>query len=291
MARDSVLVWTPAKVNLFLEVKARRDDGYHEIETLMIAVNWYDTLEMRSDLSGELSLTCNRSDLSVGKDNLVLRAAELLRSHTGYPGGARIQLTKRIPMAAGLAGGSSDAAATLMGLNRLWELGLSRQELIELSSRIGSDIAFFFATPAAWATGRGEIVTPIPVTRMYDLVLICPSSGLSTASVYGQVRVPVTPNSGDAVKTALANGNIEELGQALFNRLQEPAMEINAFVRTVYERLGSMGVVGRLMSGSGSALLVLCRDAAEAKRVQIALRDVLGPLDPGVSVVHTRTHV
>jgi 4-diphosphocytidyl-2-C-methyl-D-erythritol kinase len=118
-----VVVWAPAKVNLFLEVLGKRSDGYHAIATLMVAVRRFDTLWFKEDPSGSLHLRCNRSDLSTGPDNLVLRAAELLRQRTGCTRGCRIQLTKRIPQAAGLAGGSTDAAATLLGLNRLWQLG------------------------------------------------------------------------------------------------------------------------------------------------------------------------
>src|SRR5438067_3423529 len=155
---DALVVETPAKVNLHLEILARRPDGYHDLETLLVAVSLYDTLEFRPDRSGALTLTCNRPDLSCGPDNLVLKAAAALRRHSGYSGGAAIHLTKVIPMQAGLAGGSSDAAATLSGLNRLWNLGLEKDELARLGAEIGSDVPFFFAAPAAWCTVRGEIV-------------------------------------------------------------------------------------------------------------------------------------
>src|SRR5580704_6513550 len=122
---DDVVVWAPAKVNLHLEILGKRQDGFHEVETLMAAVSLCDTLVFQDDASGKLQLTCNRRDLSVGPDNLVMRAAALLQKTTGCQGGARICLVKRIPMAAGLAGGSSDAAATLAGLNQLWDLRLS----------------------------------------------------------------------------------------------------------------------------------------------------------------------
>src|SRR5207244_9452639 len=124
-------------VNLFLEVLGKRPDGYHEISTLMVAVRLYDTLVFRADQSPQLNLQCSDTTLSAGPDNLVLKAAKLLQDRTGCKMGASIRLIKRIPMAAGLAGGSTDAAATLLGLNHLWQLGLSANDLAKLSSEIG----------------------------------------------------------------------------------------------------------------------------------------------------------
>src|SRR5262245_19479678 len=153
---DAVVVWAPAKVNLFLELLAKRPDGYHDIATLMVAVSLYDTLEFKEDSSGDIRLHCAHPGLTTGPENLVCRAAALLQQRTGCPLGAAIRLVKRIPLAAGLAGGSTDAAATLAGLNRLWRLGLPARELVSWGAGLGSDVAFFFATPAAWGTGRGE---------------------------------------------------------------------------------------------------------------------------------------
>src|SRR5437667_291729 len=150
---DAVVVWAPAKVNLYLEVLAKRPDGYHEIATLMMAVSLYDTLEFKEEATGKIQLDCDHPELTTGPENLVCRAADLLRQRTGCHRGVHIRLVKRIPMAAGLAGGSTDAAATLAGLNRLWWLGLARNRLAELGAEIGSDVAFFFTTPAAWCTG------------------------------------------------------------------------------------------------------------------------------------------
>ena len=161
----------PAKVNLFLEVLAKRPDGYHDIETLMVAVNIFDTLKFREDSSGDIRLACNRPELSTGPDNLVVRAAALLKRQTGCEKGARIRLVKRIPLAAGLAGGSSDAAVTLIGLNRLWKLQLSPKQLMSLATELGSDVAFFFSTPAAWCTGRGERVTRLRLGKPLWFVL------------------------------------------------------------------------------------------------------------------------
>src|SRR5438874_4139070 len=152
----TLILRAPAKVNLFLEVVGKRADGFHAVNTLMVAVSLVDTLEFASADDGLLDLTCSDPALSVGPENLVVRAANVLRRHTGSRAGAAICLTKRIPMQAGLGGGSSDAAATLVGLNRLWGLNLGADVLTTLAASLGSDVAFFLDGPAAWCTGRGE---------------------------------------------------------------------------------------------------------------------------------------
>src|SRR5438045_753982 len=180
----AVTAWAPAKVNLFLEVVGKRPDGFHELRTLMAAVSLYDTLTFAPAPPGPIRLSCPGVPLSTGPENLVVRAAEALRRYAGTDAGADVVLTKRIPLAAGLAGGSTDAAATLVGLNRLWGLGLSRAELMPLAAGLGSDVAFFLAPPCAWCTGRGEVVEPWPLGARLHLVLVAPPFGLGTADVY-----------------------------------------------------------------------------------------------------------
>jgi 4-diphosphocytidyl-2-C-methyl-D-erythritol kinase len=204
---------------------------------------------------------------------LICRAAELLRQRTGCRHGAAIRLVKRIPLAAGLAGGSTDAAATLAGLNRLWRLGLSARELGSWSAELGSDVAFFFATPAAWCTGRGEQVTALPLGRSLWLVLACPAAGLATADVYRGVTVPAEPQSGDDIRRALAEGNMVEISRGLHNRLQPVAERLCPAVAAVRARLSALAPAGQLMSGSGSSVLALGRDHADAIRIARALRN------------------
>jgi len=262
-----LIVRAPAKVNLFLEVLRRRPDGYHELTTLMLAVSLYDTLEFIEEPGDAIRLQCDLDSLSIGPDNLVCRAAELLRQRCGCRRGVSIRLWKRIPLAAGLAGGSSDAAATLAALNRLWGLGLRQAELAELGAELGSDIAFFFATPAAWCTGRGEQVTPLKPGRPLDLVLVCPPVGLSTAQVYGGLTVPEQSLDGTAVRQALAAGDVEELGRRLHNRLQPAAEHLCPEVARLRQQLADHRPAGQLMSGSGSTVFALCRGPSEALRI------------------------
>jgi 4-diphosphocytidyl-2-C-methyl-D-erythritol kinase len=282
---DTVRVLAPAKVNLFLEVLGKRVDGYHEVATLMAPVDLTDELDFRPSESGELSLTCDDPGLPTGPENLVLKAATRLRDSTGCPAGATIRLTKRIPVAAGLGGGSSDAAATLVGLNELWKLGLSPAALARLGAEIGSDVPFFLSGSAAWCTGRGEVVTPAPVGRPLDLVLVKPPEGLQTAEVYHRVQIPASPADGGPARSALASGDVEALGRALHNRLQEPAFELAPAVAEWHRRLAAVGTAGCLMSGSGSCLFALCRSSAEARRVH----DDLSRGWPSAGVSPTRT--
>ncbi|HXG13021.1 MAG TPA: 4-(cytidine 5'-diphospho)-2-C-methyl-D-erythritol kinase [Gemmataceae bacterium] len=269
---DGVVVWAPAKVNLFLEVLGKRADGYHEIATLMVAVSLYDTLEFKEEASPHILLRCDHPDLSPGPDNLVYRAADLLRRRGGVERGVRISLRKRIPMAAGLAGGSADAAATLWGLNLLWRLGRTRGELAALGAELGSDVPFFFWSPAAWCTGRGERVAPVALGRPLDLVLVCPEVGLSTAAVYGGVTVPERPQSGEEIRAAAAAGDVVEIGRRLHNRLQPVAERLCPEVAELHRLLAALGPAGQLMSGSGTSLFALCRNGSEAQRVARALR-------------------
>lgn len=272
---DGLAVWAPAKVNLFLEVLARRPDGYHEIATLMVALNLFDTLEFKEEFPDRVTLICDDPELSTGPDNLICRAAELLRTRHAPGRGAAIRLRKRIPMAAGLAGGSSDAAATLFGLDRLWGLHLGSARLAELAAELGSDVAFFFSLPAAWCTGRGEIVEPVTPKRPLDLVLVCPRVGLSTAAVYRNVTLPAIPVSGAELRAAVEVGDAEAVGRALHNRLQEPSDRLCPEVAWWRQQLADLRPAGQLMSGSGTSVFAVCRDADEALRVAHGLRDRL----------------
>lgn len=272
--RDGVVLAAPAKLNLFLEVLRKRPNGYHDLESLMVAVDLFDTLELRANSSGTVTLTCDPPSLSAGPDNLVHKAATALREAAKRPElGAEIRLTKRIPAQAGLGGGSSDAAATLAGLNQIWKLGLTRPELLAIAASIGSDVAFFLSLPAAWCEGRGERVTPEESAKPFDFVLVCPPVGLGTAGVYGRLAVPAKPTSGNAARSAFRAGDAERLGAAVFNRLEEPAFALEPVVGRIRRRLASLGPCGTMMSGSGSAVFAVCRDRPHAFQIARKFQD------------------
>ncbi|MBI3464441.1 MAG: 4-(cytidine 5'-diphospho)-2-C-methyl-D-erythritol kinase [Planctomycetes bacterium] len=277
------MVWAPAKLNLFLEVLAKRSDGYHEIESVMVTVSLYDALCFREDLSGELSFrwevvegtgshgACRGVSLPEGRENLVVQAAELLRRHSRVWKGARMHLTKRIPIAAGLAGGSSDAAAALVALNRLWSLGLSAEELGGLAAQLGSDVPFFLFAPAAVCRGRGERVAPLRFPSTLHFVVTCPSEALSTARVYGACQPARHPAGPGAFVESLKAGRLDALGRQLFNRLQPTAEGLCEAIGQQRRVMSGCGVVGHQMSGSGPSYYGLCRSAREARRVAARL--------------------
>ncbi|HUR55414.1 MAG TPA: 4-(cytidine 5'-diphospho)-2-C-methyl-D-erythritol kinase [Gemmataceae bacterium] len=280
----------PAKLNLFLEVLGKRPDGYHALETLMVAVDLFDTLELRPRPDGAIVLECDSPGLPTGPENLVYKAAERLRAKANRPDlGATIRLTKRIPAQAGMAGGSSDAAAAIEGLNAVWNLGLGKPELAAVAAEVGSDVAFFLHPPAAWCTGRGEIVQPEHGRRALDFVVVNPPVGVSTAAAFQALQVPETPRSGTATREAFRAGDAAALGRVLFNRLQAPAFGLAPLVESVYRRLAGLNPAGCLMSGSGSAVFALCRDRAEAVRVAAAFRSATPPGEPESRVSTVRS--
>ncbi|MFG0333246.1 MAG: 4-(cytidine 5'-diphospho)-2-C-methyl-D-erythritol kinase [Maioricimonas sp. JB049] len=281
----SLVVQAPAKLNLFLEVLGKRPDGYHELETVMVSIGLYDTLRFEPEADGRISLSCQHAgepaagrdtppqNLSTGTDNLICRAALALRDATGCTRGARIALTKRIPMEAGLGGGSSDAAATLVALNRLWHLNLPSAELHQIAAGLGSDLNFFIDSPAlAVCRGRGEQIEPVPLGRPLHLVVIRPPEGLSTAAVFREWQSQTSPQSSARLLETLSRGDLGQAGAALHNALQDPAEQLSEQVRNTLRVLGRIESVGAAMSGSGTACFAICPNAASARRIGARLR-------------------
>jgi 4-diphosphocytidyl-2-C-methyl-D-erythritol kinase len=285
----SWIVHAPAKLNLFLEVLGKRADGFHELETLMVSVNLFDTLVLRQESSTQISLRCHYSgcvsrrvaadsasasdEVPDGQDNLAVKAAELLKKKTGVDKGIHIELFKRIPAEAGLAGGSSDAAAVLLALNRIWQLRLSRDELQRYASEIGSDVAFFLAeSPAALCQGRGEIIRPLKKAPRLHFVIVKPDSGLSTAAVFRQCRPEAKPRGASKLAEYLQRGDLTNAGRNLFNSLQAPAELLNPDVSRLIEELGRHPFVGHMMSGSGTSCFGVCRHREEARMAAARLK-------------------
>ncbi len=272
----SLVVQTPAKLNLFLEILGKRPDGFHELETLMVTVGLYDTLSFTEEASREVRLVCREAgrrrrrqggspEIPTGADNLVLQAANLLCEHAGVRRGVRIELSKRIPAAAGLAGGSSDAAATLAGLNRLWKLNLPVNELSQLASQLGSDIAFFFCpASAAICRGRGERVEPLCTPLGMHFVIARPNSGLSTADVFGRYRPGEEIRAVDQLAEHLQHGRISCIANQLHNALRQPAEALNSEMKNLRRRFQKLPVLGHEMSGSGTAYYGLCCSRGQA---------------------------
>jgi len=259
---------TSAKVNLALEVLRKCPDGYHELSTVLQAVDLFDRLTVET---AEF-LTLETSDAALPTDdrNLVVQAARLLKEASGVEAGARIRLEKRIPMAAGLGGGSSDAAATLWGLNRLWGLRWKRERLAELAVRLGMDVPFFLGAGRALGTGRGEILKPLAAVGGYALVLLNPGVSLSTKEIYS--RVPqgwrAEPEGTRRVIEALRTRSAVKLAAALTNHLERWAEPVLPVIGRMKGALLAAGALGAVMSGSGPTVFGLARSLDQARQIQ-----------------------
>jgi len=272
-------VRAPAKVNLRLDVLRRRGDGFHEVETLMVPVALYDTLKFEPDESGKIQLRCRSASvqhpglgaLGDGEDNLVCRAVNLLRERAGFAGGARITLEKRIPVGAGLGGGSSDAAAALVLANDAWNLGWSPARLGQIAGQIGSDVPFFLAGSAAVCRGRGEQVEPVALPRLH-FVIASPSRGLSTAEVYGACQPDASISGCLALVRATQRGDWRQLGRLLHNRLQAAAETLSLKIARLRREFARHDFLGHQLTGSGSSYFGICRHAHHARIVAARLR-------------------
>ena len=265
---QGLVLRTSAKVNLALEVLGKRGDGYHEIATVLQAVDLFDRLTMET--ADILSLHADDPALPTDDGNLVMRAARLLQKTAGIEKGARLRLQKRIPVAAGLGGGSSDAAATLLGLNRLWGLRWPRARLQELAVELGMDVPFFLGTGRAVARGRGERLQALPGGGGYALVLVNPRAPLSTREVYG--RVPAgwhaEPTGTERVIEALRRRNVAALAAALTNNLERVVEPVLPVIGRMKAALLAAGALGAIMSGSGPTVFGLARSLDHARQVR-----------------------
>ena len=251
-----------------LEVLDKRPDGYHEIATVMLAVELHDRLTLEA--APALSLQTDDPELPTDEGNLILRAARLLQNASNVETGARIKLRKRIPVAAGLGGGSSDAAATLWGLNRLWKLGWPRARLMELAVHIGMDVPFFLGTGPALATGRGEQLKTLGRAGGYAVVLVNPRVGLSTRQVYEGIPAGWRRDATGTPRVieALRLRGAERLASALTNHLETVVEPILPVVGRIKAALLAAGALGAIMSGSGPTVFGLARSLDHARQIR-----------------------
>jgi len=275
-------VLTPAKLNLFLEVLGKRDDGFHEIETLMAPIGLYDTLYFENDPSGRIELFCEAADsqrsaevgeqdvgerLPEGSQNIVFRAIELMRTRCQTKCGARVRLVKRIPMAAGLAGGSSDAAAALVAANRVWGLNLPTSELAPLAAELGSDVPFFLEPGAAICRGRGERIERVPALGALSFVVVKPPAGLSTADVYRACRPAQAAKTAAPLVAALRAGRLHEAVGRFHNALQAAAEQLSPWIARLAREFARLDFLGHRMSGSGTSYFGLAKHFRHARRL------------------------
>ena len=266
--RLELVLRTSAKVNLALEVLRKRGDGYHEIATVLQAVDLFDRLKVEA--AETLSLHTDDPELPTDDGNLVMRAARLLQKTAGVEAGARIQLSKRIPVAAGLGGGSSDAAATLWGLSRLWGLQWAKARLQELAAELGMDVPFFLGAGRAVARGRGERLAALPGGGGYALVLVNPRVPLSTREVYGLVPAGwrAQPAGTERMIEALRTRNVEKVAAALTNNLETVVEPVLPVIGRMKAALLAAGALGAIMSGSGPTVFGVARSLDHARQIR-----------------------
>ena len=252
----SISFKTPAKVNLGLHILGKREDGFHELETLFQMVNWCDEIKIEC-LSRGLELVCNQPDIPTDKENLVIKAAHILQAR--YPErckGARIHLNKNIPHGAGLGGGSGNAAGVLLGLNFLWGLKLKREDLISVASELGSDVPFFLFSPCAIGRGRGEILEPVKNSIRFYVLMVYPGFAVPTASVYGNLKLKLTKreNNISILKNFLLQSEFAQLGATWSNDLELFVFKEYPGLSGIKKEMLALGAKGALLSGSGSTV-------------------------------------
>lgn len=269
----SIRVVAPAKINLVLRILDRRTDGYHNLWSLMQTVQVEDEITIaRTDAHSGVTLRCDDSSLKTDSSNLVYRAAMAVMEQGGPIGGLDITLAKRIPMGAGLGGGSSDAAATMIGLNRLLSLGWSAEKMAQISQELGSDVPFFFFAPSATVAGRGEQVVPVRIKGTRWVVLVNPGFPVETKWAYQQLsanRAGVVP----LARSHAMLGQASELGweqvlEAAENDFEAPVFQAHPILHEIKQRLLAHGADAALLSGSGATVFGVFHDEVKARQAQ-----------------------
>jgi 4-diphosphocytidyl-2-C-methyl-D-erythritol kinase len=263
---------SPCKVNLLLNILGKRPDGFHELETVMHPISVFDRLSFaRADR--QIELTCSDPALPTDSRNLVHRAADRFLQSAGIKEGVRIHLEKRIPQAAGLGGGSGNAAVTLLGLNELFGQPLKASQLQQLAASLGSDIPFFLQSKPALAVGRGEQIQPLdsfPALRGSAFLLIHPGFGIATSWAYQQLsRFPValkgTPGRAQKLVSLLQTARLRDVAAEFYNSLEAPALEKYPLLALFQDFLRANGAAATLMSGSGSTTFAIMEEQAAAQ--------------------------
>ncbi len=279
----SLTLFSPAKINLYLRIIGKRPDGYHELETVMLPLDFGDQITLHSRKSA-IMLECDDPRLPTDDSNLVLRAAKKLAGAFPTEKGAKISLKKRTPLAAGLGGGSSNAAVTLLGLKKLWKLNAPGEKLHSLAASMGSDIIFFMAGGAALCRGRGEKIESIPCKFSAAILLVNPGFGISTKWAYeswakaaADSRLTAPPPEVSLLLRALAEDDLAGVSRFLFNSLEAPSIRKFPVLELIKNSMRDSGAAGALMSGSGATVFGLFPEVKQAKVSARKVREQFGP--------------
>ncbi len=260
-----------AKINLYLNVVGKREDGYHNLETVFHSISLHDEIILSETSKADITINCQHPDVPSDSRNLAYSAAQSLKDHVGGFGGIEIQIHKQIPVAAGLAGGSANAAAVLHGVNELYALGLSKNVLMEIGAQLGADVPFCLHGGAAFGTGKGDILTTLPALSDVPLVLINPGIAISTANIFKNLDITLTKQKKESIiiKTCLEKNDVVGTGGNLYNLLEVPVFSKHPDLAVLKTQLSTQaGCQGTLMSGSGATLFALMENATTAQRCE-----------------------
>ena len=255
------------KINLGLDVLRRRPDGYHEVKMIMQMVDIYDTLTFEKREDNQIVLSANREEIPCDESNLIYKAAKLLFDYKQVAYGVNIHLEKRIPVAAGMAGGSTDAAAAFTGLNELFELGVSQQELMELAVKVGADVPYCILGGCALSEGIGEVLTPLPNPPYCEMVIAKPDINVSTKYVYENLNLPElkTHPDIDGMREAIEAGSLDGIINRLENVLESVTVKKYGIIQDIKDEMISLGASNAIMSGSGPTVFGFFDSKEEAE--------------------------
>ena len=263
-----------AKLNLALKIVGKRPDGFHELVTLFERIDLHDDITFKTSPQKSFSIACDDKRVPCDKRNLIWKAAQVLAEGENVPMAANIIVKKRIPVAAGLAGGSSNAATALMGLNQLWDLKLSRDKLITYANKLGSDITFFlYDVPFAIGTGRGEVIKPLKLKAKLDHFVVVPKAPLLTKDVYGAFKLAELTNRDDDVNIVLRcleTFDLSTVADKIFNDLETPILKLKPHLAKLKARVAraDKNVLGCCFSGSGPSIFAVMATHKDAQRMK-----------------------
>lgn len=265
---NSITMKAYAKINLGLDVLRKREDGYHEVCMIMQTVNLYDTIHIQTTDTKDITVKTNLTYLPADRGNLVYRAAEIFKKNRFIMDGIHINLFKKIPVAAGLAGGSSDAAAVLLGLNEMYQTGLSKDELMKLGVSLGADVPYCIMMGTALSEGIGEVLTPLAPMPECDILLVKPNISVSTKYVYENLRLNSSILHPDInrMKNALDHSDLNELTKSMDNILQTVTVKNYPIITAIKKQMLELGAMTSLMSGSGPTVFGIYNSHALAVR-------------------------
>lgn len=265
---SKLILLAPAKINLGLEIVGKRSDGYHSLKTIFCQISLYDTAQIGEITKNEIKIDCDYPGVSTNEENTAYKAALLLKEEFLVKKGVVINIEKRIPVEAGLGGGSSDAAATLLGLNKLWNLGLTASDLVKIALKIGADVPYPIVGGTKLATGVGEIFEKLPALSGLDLVVCVPDFGVSTKWAFSHVDYErIGKGRIKALIDAVRKRDRETIATNLHNDLEYWVFKKYPIVGQIKERLLGYGVLGAVMTGTGSGVFGVCKDRRQAEGI------------------------